>query len=312
MDDYPFIEEIDGDVYVESQDKGRYVGIEGIFELFVDPEMDADGVANLFGLEEIDVRNAVRYWTEEPGVYEELVESTGVSPGSFESTANQTLEADEMLEPVSGYDHIARDNMDGIVLKDYEESEEGFTATVSGDLVFADLFEDGRSAVESAEKHGLKIGQVEEVREYVEESTENLHELARISRGKNSMIDEASGSRIEDMMERALDDGEGEMPIVNYEGVLGDLQELVEEEVDERGFRIRYDPGEDQLYRDAIEMHVLPDEDSEDEFYFGIDSEKTLFFGSTVTEADKIVHDVDGSEEFVRQELDALAMAEEN
>ena len=100
MEDHPFIEERGGDLYVEAEDDpGRFVGLEQIFELYADPDMAAGEVADLFSIQESDVRNAVFYWTEEPGVYEELIESSNLGPDAeiFETESDDIQDQDGAL-----------------------------------------------------------------------------------------------------------------------------------------------------------------------------------------------------------------------
>lgn len=83
MDDYSFITEIDGETYLEPENyEERYIDLEMVFELYTDPEMGAGEVARMVGVDEEDVRNAVFYWTQEPGVYEELAEEANLGPES--------------------------------------------------------------------------------------------------------------------------------------------------------------------------------------------------------------------------------------
>ncbi|MFB6116293.1 MAG: hypothetical protein ABEK10_02165 [Candidatus Nanosalina sp.] len=83
MDDYSFITEIDGEVYLEPENYDeRYVNLETVFELYTDPEMEAGDVARMVGVDESDVVNAVFYWTEEPSVYEQLAEGANIGPES--------------------------------------------------------------------------------------------------------------------------------------------------------------------------------------------------------------------------------------
>lgn len=83
MDDYSFITEIDGETFLEPENyEDRFVNLELVFELYADPEMEADDVARMVGVDESDIVNAVFYWSEEPGVYEDLVEKVELGPDS--------------------------------------------------------------------------------------------------------------------------------------------------------------------------------------------------------------------------------------
>jgi len=83
MEEYPFISEIEGDIYLEPRNyDGRRVALTEIFELYTSPDIEADDVARLKGIDESDVMNAVFYWTEEPEVYEELVEEANLESDS--------------------------------------------------------------------------------------------------------------------------------------------------------------------------------------------------------------------------------------
>ena len=83
MEDYPFITEIEGDEYLEPENyEDRKVELTEIFELYSSPDIEADDVARYVGIDESDVLNAVFYWTEEEGVYEELVKKANLGPES--------------------------------------------------------------------------------------------------------------------------------------------------------------------------------------------------------------------------------------
>lgn len=83
MEDYPFIIEIEGDQYLEPEKyEDRKVELTEIFELYSSPDIEADEVARYVGIDESDVLNAVFYWTEEEGVYEELVKKANLGPES--------------------------------------------------------------------------------------------------------------------------------------------------------------------------------------------------------------------------------------
>jgi len=83
MDDYPFITEIEGETYLEPEEyDDRKVEITEIFELYTSPDIESDEVARFIGVDESDVLNAIFYWTEEEGVYEELVDKVNLGPDS--------------------------------------------------------------------------------------------------------------------------------------------------------------------------------------------------------------------------------------
>lgn len=83
MDDYPFITEIEGENYLEPEEyDDRKVEITEIFELYTSPDIESDEVARFIGVDESDVLNAIFYWTEEEGVYEELVDKVNLGPDS--------------------------------------------------------------------------------------------------------------------------------------------------------------------------------------------------------------------------------------
>lgn len=209
------------------------------------------------------------------------------------------------LESVEGWNYLKRDINGELVLEDEEKSTENVTSTQPAELLFTDIYGLGLDPDEVVEERGFSREQVDEVVEFTEESTGNLHELARRAYRKRKLVEEASGESVEKMMDRALEDGEADH--VEYFGPMGELQDFVEEEVDKRRFKMRYDPREDQEHRSGLEIHVLPEKDSDEEFYFGRDTE--LYFGSTFSEADVIVNDVEDAQVYVRQELDALNWA---
>ena len=215
MDNYSFITEIDGDVYLEPEDyEERFVSLEMVFELYTDPEMGAGDVARMVGIDETDVVNAAFYWTEEPGVYEELAENANLGP----------------------------------------ETE---------------IFTDNEESL-------------------------------------NETLDEG----IDDIVDRSVEEEHNYNPEhVEYSGPVGQLQDLVEEQVDQRNFEIRYTPDEEKQHRSVLEMHVLTDSDSEEEAYFGADGQ-VFFIGSTVSEADKEFIDPEDAEEIIKQELNTLFFSE--
>ena len=122
------------------------------------------------------------------------------------------------------------------------------------------------------------------------------------------MVEQASGEEIERMMDHALADNGG-VDYIEYGGPVGELQDLVEKQVDERGFRVRYDPSEEDQYRSGLEVHIVQSRDSDEELYFGMD-ESGLYLGSTATEVDKKVNNVeeDLTEGIVKQEPNNLAL----
>lgn len=98
MDDYSFITEIDGEVYLEPENyEERFVSLEMVFELYTDPEMEADDVARMVGIDESDIVNAVFYWSEEPGVYEQLAEEANLGPGSEIYTGSDPVDSGQEL-----------------------------------------------------------------------------------------------------------------------------------------------------------------------------------------------------------------------
>mgnify|MGYP006287197431 CR=1 FL=1 len=211
MDNYPFITEIDGDVYLEPENYDeRFLSLEMVFELYADPEMDTGDVARMVGVDESDIVNAVFYWTEEPGVYEDLIEDSNLGPD------------------------------------------------------------------------------------------------AEIFANENDLMEEPSSDEVEDIWERCrVESEEYGAEHVEYSGPVGQLQDMVEEQVDQRDFEIRYAPDEDQQYRSAIEMHVLTGPEAEEEMYFGADGE-VFFIGSTVSGVEKEFEDPEDAQEIIKHELNSL------
>ncbi len=209
MEDYSFISDVDGETFLEPENyDGRFVSLEMVFELYTDPEMEADDVARMVGVDESDIMNAVFYWTEEPGVYEELVENADVGP----------------------------------------EAE-----------IFA---------------------------------------------GEDDLLDDESD--IEEEFEQDPDRPEDyNAEHVEYSGPVGELRDIVEDQVDQRDFQLRYKPSEENQHRSVLEMHVTTGPDAEEEAYFGADGQK-LYIGSTVSESDKEFNDPEDAEQIVKQELNSL------
>ena len=212
------------------------------------------------------------------------------------------------LEPVEGWEYLMRDFAGNLVLENEDKSSENVTFTESADIIFTDFYERDKDVDEIADETSLTTGQVEELIDYTEAGSENLHELARKAYEKRKFVQEASEESVEDIMNRALEN-DGEIEHVEYGGPMGALQDLVEEAVDQRGFKMRYNPSEDQSHRSGLEVHVLPEKEADEEFYFGMD-ESGLYFGSTFSEADLMVNDVEGAESYIRTELDALEHVE--
>ncbi len=212
------------------------------------------------------------------------------------------------LELVEGWDYLMRDFSGNLVLKNQDKSSENVTFTEPADIIFTDFYERGKNVDEIVHEAQLSGEQVEELVEFVESGSENLHELARKSYEKRKFVEEASGEAVEDIMDRALET-DGEIEHVEYGGPMGYLQDLVEEAVDELGFKVRYNPSEEQSYRSGLEVHVLSGRDADEEFYFGMD-ESGLYFGSTFSEADLMVNDVEEAESYIRTELAALERVE--
>ena len=207
------------------------------------------------------------------------------------------------LRPVDGWEHIMRGLAGELVL--LEEESEGVTLTKSADIVFRDFYEEGLDTEDIADE-GVSEEQVEEVIEYAEEDTENMHELARSSHDMKGLIEEASGGEVEDIIDRTLDEGEEDnVEYVDYSGPVGELQDMIEEQVEERGFKIRYNPDEDEQHRSVLEMHVVADSEAEHEAYFGANGQ-VFYVGSTVSDADKEFTDPEEAKHIIRQELNSL------
>ena len=205
---------------------------------------------------------------------------------------------------MDGWEHIMRGLAGELVLLE-EESDDGITVTKSADIVFRDFYERGLDVDDIADEN-VSEEQVEEVIEYAEADTEHMHEFARSSHDTKGLIGEASGEEIQGMIDRTLEEGEeDDVEYVDYSGPVGELQDLVEEQVDKRGFKIRYNPGEDEQYRSVLEMHVLTDSQAQQEAYFGADGQ-VFYIGSTVSEADKEFVDPEDAEEVIKQELNSL------
>ena len=73
MDDYSFISEVDGELYLEPENYNeRTVRLEEVFDLYSDPDKESSDVARMLGIDKKDITNAVFYWTEQTDVYMEL------------------------------------------------------------------------------------------------------------------------------------------------------------------------------------------------------------------------------------------------
>ena len=211
------------------------------------------------------------------------------------------------LEPVEGWDYLKRD-LSGDLVLETEDSGEDVRVLESADIPFTSFYEQRESINQISEGRNLSKEKVREVVCFAESNSENLHELARKAYEKRKMVEEASGEKVEQMMDRALGEN-GYIDYIEYGGPVGELQDLVEEQVDKRGFKVRYDPSEEDQYRSGLEAHVVPSSDSDEELYFGMD-ESGLYLGSTATEVDKQVNNVeeDLTEDIVKQELNNLAL----
>ncbi|WP_414837720.1 hypothetical protein ACK3SF_05620 [Candidatus Nanosalina sp. VS9-1] len=218
------------------------------------------------------------------------------------------------LRPVKGWKHIKRGLGDDLVLKDENETTSDILATVSADTVFSAFYEGGSSVEEISADTGLKDEKVQEVIDYSESSIGNMHELARESRRKNKLINETSREKFENIAERTLEEDSSEetyeTSYIEYMGPVGEFQDLVEEKVDSRGLKVKYDLDEDVVHRSSLEMHVITGRDAEDEVYFGADG-KVFYIGSTMSRADKefrSVEDIREAEEVIDHELNLLSL----
>jgi hypothetical protein len=306
------IVERDGRVFLEPEGSDKRVPLIQVFEHYEVRNLEARETADLLGLEESEVREGINYLHSSPDVYssfEESVEDFSAEDHVLNMVSRMRDEEPRSpdLEPVDGWKYLGRD-MGSLALWNKEEST-GDTAHVNrADTVFTDYYERGMEKEEIAEKTGLMDEQVSEVIEYAEQDTENMHELARSAYEKRKMIEQATGDEVEKMMVRAIEEDD-EFVHVEYAGVLGDLQDLIEEEVDGRGFKVRYDPSEQETHRNSMEIHVLQGKDADEEFYFGAD-EGSLYFGSTVSEVDKRIRDIEDALPAIRQEMNAMVLEE--
>lgn len=215
------------------------------------------------------------------------------------------------LEPVEGWDYLKRDLSGDLVLES-EDSGDDVSVLESADIPFTSFYEQRESVNEISERRNLSKEKVREVVYFAESSSENLHELARKAYEKRKMVEEASGEKVEEMMDRALGEN-GYIDHIEYGGPFGKLQDLVEKQADKRDFKLRYDPSEEDQYRSGLEVHVIPSRDSDDALYFGMD-ESGICLGSTATEVDKQVTDIEGEliEGIVEQELNSVAQSGSN
>jgi hypothetical protein len=73
MDDYSFISEFNGELYLEPENYNeRTIRLGEVFNLYSDPDKESSDVARMLGIDKKDITNAVFYWTEQTDVYMEL------------------------------------------------------------------------------------------------------------------------------------------------------------------------------------------------------------------------------------------------
>jgi hypothetical protein len=139
-------------------------------------------------------------------------------------------------------------------------------------------------------------GVLEDHSEDAKHSTENLHHFAR-QRYKN---------RREMRRNKLALELNGVRRLVNYDGEMGKVQSLVEDQAESRDFRIRYAPQKEDTYRNTMELQVVQSPGSEQEMYVGMEDD-VLYVGSTVSAFEREFDAVDKEfETAVEQELNNL------
>lgn len=209
---------------------------------------------------------------------------------------------DESLE---GWDHIYRSLGDMMFIQ--REEDTGIIIEEPVNNFFGLYFEDGKSLDQILSESDFSDEKIREALNYSIANESNLHEVARKQQEKRKMLQRAKEStRIEDQMEITLEEDEGSYEIVTYlNGSMSELQDLVEEKVRSRDFKIRYKPTEDQSYRGNTEFQVVEDAEAGDEVYVGVEDGK-IYVGSTLSEIDREFENVEDAEAAVNQELNNL------
>jgi hypothetical protein len=83
MEDYSFISEFDGELYLEPENYNeRIIRLEEVFDLYSDLDKESSDVTRMLGIDKKDITNAVFYWTEQKDVYMELAADSPVEVAS--------------------------------------------------------------------------------------------------------------------------------------------------------------------------------------------------------------------------------------
>lgn len=295
-------------LFFETESSGK-IPLIRIFNRYEVRKESVQRTAELLDLEESEVHEALYcIHSEDLDLYSRLEQNIGDYLGQKkESEENTDNGKNHQKDELESFRYLERDNGDIMVWD--REKDDNNSIVEYADRVFTDFFDIDLDIDDIMEARGLDRDQVREVVSYAEKNVENMHELARKSYEKRNEMEMMAEQDMDDIRRRAVRDPT-QIKYRNYNGALGLLQDFVENQVDERGFKMVYSPDSDEVYSSNLEMHVLTDEDADEAFYFGSDSEGEVYFGSTSSEGVRFVDDVedDLTKHFVKQELNNLVL----
>lgn len=217
------------------------------------------------------------------------------------------------FEDIEGWSYVKRDLGEPVIVREdseeVPEQDEPIDVVTPVRIFFASYFEQGDDMEDLFDSFDYSEEQIREAIEYSTHSTENMHEVARGAREMNDLFDEVDGKRIEKKLDLALAE-DGDHEFVDYlDGQMADVEDLVEEQASRREFKIRYNPNEEQQYRSNMEMHVVINEDADEEVYIGVENEE-VYVGSTVSPLEQSFSGIDEAEEVFMRELNELVYSE--
>ena len=105
-EDYEFIEQVDGQPYLEVADSDEYVALDAVFDRYTE-DFDIVETARFFSMTHEDVRNGITYWRENPEALGNTESDTSQSK-YLEKNDDQDLTQDEpkTVEPLGAATNV--------------------------------------------------------------------------------------------------------------------------------------------------------------------------------------------------------------
>ena len=98
-EDYEFIEQVDGQPYLEVADSDEYVALDAVFDRYTE-DFDIVDTARFFSMTPEDVRNGITYWRDNPEAFDEL-RNTSDQPEYVEASELEKNETKERSQSTS-------------------------------------------------------------------------------------------------------------------------------------------------------------------------------------------------------------------